>query len=283
MKKVFLITTGGELHLSHLFALALLCLLPPLQGFAKAQPVGGNSADVPSPAVVDVQTIIDKVDKLYRSETSYSEIEMTIVNPNWERMLKVQMWSRGMEKTFIRILSPKRDAGITTLRRDREMWNYFPKIDKVMKVPPSMMMGSWMGSDFTNDDLVKESTFHDDYNSRLVPADERAEDSAASDTYAIELTPKEKTATVWGRIVLVVRRSDYIPVLEVYYDERGRMMRRMEFHDIAELGGRPIPQRLELVPVHKENHRTTIRYVAAEFEVDLDPDLFTQRNMRRIR
>ena len=257
MKCVFLITTGGELHLSRLFILALLCLLPLSQGPVTAQPVEGNSVDVPSP-VVDVQTIIDKVDKLYRSETSYSEIEMTIVNPNWERRLKVQMWSRGMEETFIRILSPKRDAGITTLRRDREMWNYFPKIDKVMKVPPSMMMGSWMGSDFTNDDLVKESTFHDDYNSRLIPADERAEDSAASNTYAIELTPKEKTATVWGRIVLVVRRSDYIPVSEVYYDERGRMMRRMELHDIAELGGRPIPQRLS-------SYRFTRRITARRF------------------
>ena len=89
--------------------------------------MGGNSADVPSPAVVDVQTIIDKVDKLYRSETSYSEIEMTIVNPNWERMLKVQMWSRGMEETFIRILSPKRDAGITTLRRDPRDVELFPE------------------------------------------------------------------------------------------------------------------------------------------------------------
>ena len=104
----------------------------------------------------DVMTIIKKVDELYRADSSYAEMEMTIVTPNWERTLKLEAWSEGMDKTFITILEPKKDKGITTLRVDNEMWNFFPKINKVMKVPPSMMMGSWMGSDFTNDDLVKD-------------------------------------------------------------------------------------------------------------------------------
>ena len=268
------VTTPDRQFARRLVPFISLCLFA-LTAVASASQAAGDS--------VDVATIIDKVDKLYRSETSYTEIEMTITNPNWERTVGVNMWTKGMDETFISITAPKRDAGITTLRKGREMWNYFPKIDKLMKVPPSMMMGSWMGSDFTNDDLVKESTFHDDYESRLIPPSERTIEPDASQTYAIELIPKEKTATVWGRIVLVVRRHDFIPLREAYYDERGRMMRRMDFFDVAELGGRPIPTRFELVPLNKEGHRTTIRYVAAEFEVEHDSQVFTQRNMRRLR
>ncbi len=125
----------------------------------------GSRAEEPVPTV---QELIDEVDKLLRSESSYGDVEMTIVTPNWERTLRMDMWTRGMDETFVRVTSPAKDAGMATLRVDTEMWNYFPKIDKVMKIPSSMMMGSWMGSDFTNDDIVKESSLLDDYDSRLL-------------------------------------------------------------------------------------------------------------------
>ena len=99
----------------------------------------------------NVQKIIDKVDQLFRSDSSSGVMEMTVVTPHWERTMKMKIWSEGMDKTFLVITSPKKDAGTATLRIDNEMWNFFPNIDKVMKVPPSMMMGSWMGSDFTNE------------------------------------------------------------------------------------------------------------------------------------
>ena len=107
--------------------------------------------------------LLKEIDELYRSATSISTMKMEIVTPNWQRTLEMQSWTVGMEDTFIRILSPRKDRGVATLKKGNEMWNYFPKINKVIKVPPSMMMGSWMGSDFTNDDLVKEASLVDDY------------------------------------------------------------------------------------------------------------------------
>ena len=226
----------------------------------------------------NVEQIIDHMDQLYRSHTSYSAIEMIIVNPNWQRQLRMKMWTEGMDKTFIYITAPKKDAGIASLRMGTEMWNYFPKIDKVMKVPPSMMMGSWMGSDFTNDDLVKESTLMDDYASRLVQPE-----PADPGLYYIELVPREQAPTVWGRILLEIGRQDLLPRREFYYDEKGRTMRRLEFGDVKMLGGRKIPATMELIPLNKEGHRTIIRYLEAGFDEPLDKDTFTLRNLRKKR
>lgn len=226
----------------------------------------------------DVQTIVKKVDELYRSKSSYGEVEMRIVTPHWKRTLTMKMWSEGMKKTFITILSPKKDKGIATLRVGNEMWNYFPKINKVMKIPPSMMMGSWMGSDFTNDDIVKESTLMDDYTAKLVTPQ-----GAEPDLYYIELRPKEQTVSVWGRIVTAVKKEGYLPVRQEYYDEDGKKMRIMTFTDVKELGGRTIPSAMEIVPLHKENHKTIVRYKSASFDLDLPKDVFTLRNLKRRR
>ena len=113
-----------------------------------------------------VREVLRKVDDLYRGTTSRGKVEMTVETPDWKRSMNMKIWSEGMNKTFVVILSPAKDAGVATLRVNRDMWNFFPGINKTLKVPPSMMMGSWMGSDFTNDDLVKESTFLDDYDAR---------------------------------------------------------------------------------------------------------------------
>ena len=226
----------------------------------------------------DVEQLIARIDQLYRSQTSYSTIEMLIVTPNWQRRLRLKMWTEGMDKTFIHLTHPPKDAGITTLQMDTEMWNYFPKINKVMKVPPSMMMSSWMGSDFTNDDLVKESTLMDDYVARLVPGVPEQ-----SGLYLIELVPKEQTPTVWSRVTIEIRRRDLMPLRQFYYDEKGRKMRRLEFGDIKVLGGRKIPALMELVPLNKEGHRTVIRYLEAHFGGELDRDIFTLRNLRKKR
>lgn len=227
---------------------------------------------------IDVQTIIDRVDKLYRSESSYGVMEMNIVSENWQRTLRMKIWTEGMEKTFIYITAPKKDEGIATLRMETEMWNYFPKINKVMKVSPSMMMGSWMGSGFTNDDLVKESSLLDDYHSRLVYPE-----GADPDKYYIELTPKVDTPTVWGKITISIRKEDYIPVKEIYYDEKGTKMRILTFSDIKKFGDRRIPSVLEMVPLTKEGHKTVIRYKDIIFDEEIDESVFTLRNLQKIR
>lgn len=174
----------------------------------------------------DLKTILDKMDRVYRADSSEFEMEMEIVTPDWKRTMKMKAWSEGMKKTFITILSPSKDKGIGTLKVDTDMWNYFPKVNKVMKVPPSMMMGSWMGSDFTNDDLVKETTFLDDHTAKLLESTEK-------DIIVIELKPKESAASVWGKIIAKVRKSDYLPVSQDYYDEKGVKTRTITFSNIT--------------------------------------------------
>ena len=188
----------------------------------------------------------------------------------------MQIWTEGMDRTFITIESPKKEAGTATLRKGTEMWNYFPKINKVMKVPPSMMMGSWMGSDFTNDDLVKESSLMMDYDPSLGNPD-------SSDVYEVVLTPKVETPTVWGKIVATVRKEDLIPLEEVFYDEKGNPMRVMTFRDVKPFDGRRLPAELEIRPLNKEGHRTIIRYLDARFDQDLEEGVFTLRNLRKKR
>lgn len=224
---------------------------------------------------LDVETIVRKIDELYRSQTSYSELEMQIVTPNWERTLKMIAWTEGMKRTFIRITFPAKEKGIATLRIGNEMWNYLPKTDKVIKIPPSMMMSSWMGSDFTNDDLVREFTFLDDYVYELAHPDE-----AEDDLLYIQFTPKENLPIVWGKVVTAVRKTDYIPVWEKYYDENGNLMRVMNFKDIKEFDGRKIPSLMELVPQNKKDHKTLIRYLDIDFNPEISNEIFSLRNLR---
>ncbi|GBE06614.1 hypothetical protein BMS3Abin10_02271 [bacterium BMS3Abin10] len=227
---------------------------------------------------LDVREIVDKVDKLYRSDTSRSEVEMTVVSEHWERTFTMNIWTEGMDRTFIYITGPRKDAGISTLRIGSEMWNYLPKINKVMKVPPSMMMSSWMGSDFTNDDLVKESSMIKDYNLRFItPAD------AETDNYYIELIPKKDIPIVWTKIILIVRKKDYIPIEQSYFDEKGRKMRIMTFSEIKKFGSRSLPSVLEMRPLNKPKKKTVIRYKDLGFDVKLKPDVFTLRNLQKKR
>lgn len=226
----------------------------------------------------DAYEIVERIDKLYRSDTSRSTVEMSIETENWSRTLSMDMWTEGLSKTFIHITGPRKDAGIATLRIETEMWNFFPKINKVMKVPPSMMMSSWMGSDFTNDDIVKESSMTRDYTIRLITPE-----NAVPENYYIELVPKENIPIVWAKIVLVVNREDYTPVEQLYFDEKGRAMRVMEFSEVKTFSGRSIPSVLEMKTLSKKGKKTVIRYKDIQFDIQLEPDVFTLRNLQKKR
>jgi outer membrane lipoprotein-sorting protein len=222
----------------------------------------------------DVEEVVRKVDELYRANSSYAKVEMGIVTPHWQRTLRMDIWTEGKSKTFIRILSPAKEEGVATLRLGTEMWNYLPRANRVIKIPPSMMMSSWMGSDFTNDDLVKEFTLIDDYHYRFI----RPED-AQPDLLYVELTPKEGLPIVWGKIVAAVARENYLPVWDRYYDEQNRLMRIIEFSEVKRLGGRLIPSVMEVIPQDKEGQKTVLRYLSAEFNVSHMEDIFSLRNL----
>jgi outer membrane lipoprotein-sorting protein len=239
----------------------LLCSLPNLRAQA--------------PAAGPAEEIVRKMDELYRSSTSEALVEMEVVTPHWQRTLRMRVWSRGMKDTFIRILEPKKEAGFATLRIGNEMWNYLPKVAKVLKIPPSMMMSSWMGSDFTNDDLVKEFTFVESYHFEMtVP------ESPEPGLLYVKCVPKEGLPIVWGFIVLAVREDGYMPVWEKYYDEKGTLAREITFADVRTFGDRRIPATMELVPRNEEGHKTVLRYIEAKFDVALDPAVFTLRNLQ---
>ncbi len=220
--------------------------------------------------------LLDKVDKQFRSSTSASELEMQIETKNWKRTLKMRMWTKGLDKTLIRIDSPKKDRGVSTLKRDKSMWNYFPKINKVIKIPASMMMGSWMGSDFTNDDLVKDNTFVNDYTHEFINKEDK-------EYYHIEIFPKKETVTVWGKIILKIRKSDNIIAQETFYDEKGEKIKIMEFTDIKVMGGKKIPATMTLIPLKKKNQKTTIKYIKATFNGPVKDLIFTRKNLQKRR
>lgn len=222
-----------------------------------------------------IKGILTHMDELYRSDTSYSDVEMEIVTPHWERTLRMSVWTEGMDKTLIRVESPKKEKGVGTLRIDNEMWNYLPKTNKIIKIPPSMMMGSWMGSDFTNDDIVSEVTYVDDYTYEWADVDE-----PEAGVLYIRLTPKPDVPVVWGYFVMAVREDDLIPVWERYYDEKGRLMRTLRFSEIREFSGRTLPAAMEMIPENKEGHKTIIRYTNVVFDEPVDSDIFSLRRLR---
>ncbi len=223
----------------------------------------------------DVEEVVKKIDELYRADSSYSEVEMEIVTPNWQRTLHMKSWTEGKKKTFIRLLSPPKDRGTATLRLGNEMWNYLPRANKVIKIPPSMMMSSWMGSDFTNDDLVREFTLVDDYTYEFV----RPEDAEAEMLY-IAFIPREDLPVVWGKIVAAVKKENYLPEWDRYYDEKGKLMRIIRFSEVKEFDGRLIPSVMEVIPQDKKDQKTILRYLKAEFNLDIPDDIFSLRNLR---
>ena len=182
-----------------------------------------------------------------------------------------------MDKTFIRITAPKKEQGVATLRIGNEMWNYLPKTNKVMKIPPSMMMGSWMGSDFTNDDLVRESSMLKDYTYRFViPEDAPSvERTMAYAHLYVELTPKADSPIVWGKIVVAVQDGSLTPVWQRFYDEKGNLMRVMNFKEVKTFAGKTLPSVMEMLPQNKEGHKTVVRWLNATFDSDVDDKIFT--------
>jgi outer membrane lipoprotein-sorting protein len=216
--------------------------------------------------------IIHRVEQLYRGDASRAEITMIVKTPQYERTLKMAADSLNQDFAFFRILAPKKDRGIATLKRHQEMWNFFPKINKVIKVPPSMMMGSWMGSDFTNDDLVKETELVDAYNLVL---------DETEDLYEFTLTPREETVTVWGKIDYIVSKQPLLPVRQIFYDDDGEKVRVMTFSEPMEYAGKLLPSRLEMTPLNKPGHSTIVVYDSLSFDPpDITEQIFSLRNLK---
>jgi outer membrane lipoprotein-sorting protein len=234
------------------------------------------------PALLTAQTateIIEEMQQVMQGQSSYSEMKMTIERPRYTREVSMKSWALGEEYSLILITAPARDEGTTYLKREDEIWNYVPNIDRTIKMPPSMMSQSWMGSDFTNDDLVRESSAVDDYEHSII--DEVTYEGR--EAWVLELIPKPEAPVVWGKVLIWVDKQEYIQLRIENYDQNGEVANRMEFSEIQEMDGRTIPAKMTMIPADKPDQRTILDYQQLDFNIEIDTGFFTQQNMRRVR
>ena len=232
--------------------------------------VSGQAADI------DAKAIIDRADRLLRGDSSHGTVEMKVTTRRWKRTLVLDIWSEGTDKALIRILEPRKEKGTATLRVGSQIWNYLPKIDRTIRVPSSMMMGAWMGSHFTNDDLVKESRLIRDYEIEL----EFSGDRDGVEVYEIDLRPHEDAPVVWGRILYQIRQDDLMPVWSRFYDEHGELKRTMRFSDYQIMGNRMVPARMTLVPADHPDELTELVYRELVFDIAIPRRTFSLAALR---
>ncbi|WP_153637817.1 outer membrane lipoprotein-sorting protein [Prolixibacter sp. NT017] len=226
----------------------------------------------------DAQEIVKKANDLLRGQSNESVMTMKIIRPKWERTLKFKGWSKGNEYSLIYVLEPAKEKGQVFLKRDKEIWNWVPSIERMIKIPPSMMMQSWMGSDLTNDDLVKESSIVEDYNHKVIGE----EKLNGYDCYKIEMTPKEDAAVVWGKIITWISKEHYYTLKNEYYDEDGYLVNVETLSKIKKMGDRTLPTYYEIVPVDKKGHKTTMEFNEVKFNVPIKDSFFSIQNMKRV-
>jgi outer membrane lipoprotein-sorting protein len=214
----------------------------------------------------------------WRGESSISEMTMVIHRPSWERSMSMRAWTRGSKHSLVRVTAPSKDAGNGTLMVDNSMWTFSPKVNRVIKVPSSMMGQSWMGSDFSNKDVSRADDIVEQYDHTLL-AQEEHEGHAV---YVVESIPHEEAAVVWGQEVLRVR-DDHVLLSQEYYDQEGVLVKAMHALEVGVMGGRPLAIRMRMAKVDTEGEWTEIRTDSAEFDVDLSDNLFTRSNLRNPR
>ena len=223
--------------------------------------------------------IVTKAEENLHGKTSQSEMTIEIVCPTWTRSMTMKAWSKGEQYSLMVITAPAKDAGTVFLKRGREIWNWLPTIERTVKLPPSMMAQSWMGTDFTNDDLVKASSRTVDYNHKIVG------DSliAGRKCWKLELTPHPEAAVVWSKVMMWIDQKDYLELRLEFYDEDGKMMNILQCSDIRNVGGRMMPCKMEMIPGDKKGQETIITYNNIVFDKPLADNIFTTENMKKVK
>ena len=234
--------------------------------------ISNSKADNISP-----EKILNNVDDLYRSNASHSILTLSVTTVNWQRTLTLEQWSKGEDKSLIKVLKPKKEKGLATLRVDKNVWNFLPKVKRVVKIPSSMMSSSWMGSHFTNDDLVKQSRMTEDYTFSITF------EGMKDGKEIIEVTclPNKEAAVVWGKVEVVVYADDYLPLRMIYYDEDLLLSRTLEFTNIEMMDGKMIPTMMNMIPTDEPGESTTVKWEEVKFDVTIDDDFFSLRKLQQ--
>ncbi|HAV1349378.1 outer membrane lipoprotein-sorting protein [Vibrio parahaemolyticus] len=223
--------------------------------------------------------IVQKSDQTMRGQSSYSEATMEIVRPDWKRSMTMKSWTKGTELSLVLVTAPAKDKGRASLKRHREMWNWVPSIERVIKIAPSMLSQSWMGSDFTNDDLINQSSIVVDYQHALLGNDSFEGDKV----WVIEATAKPDAPVVWNKVTLWISQSTYLQRKVEFYDEFDERVNVLTTYDVKELGGRKIATRMEMKPVDKPGNKTIFTTHQAQFDFDINDDFFSQQQMKSLR
>lgn len=234
-----------------------------------------SSADM---QMVNATAILQAAINAWRGDTSYSEMTMTIHRPDWERAVSMRGWTRGDKESLVRVTAPKKDAGTATLTLDKSMWTYSPKVNRVIKVPSSMMNQSWMGSDFTNKDVSKADEIVDEYHHSFL----REESQSGHKVYVIEARPKEDAAIVWGKQIIWIR-DDHIMLREEFYDQDEVLVKTMETLKIETMDGRAVAQTQRMSDVEEKEKWTEITVQQVDFDIEIQDATFTLSNLRNPR
>ncbi|MGC8824779.1 MAG: outer membrane lipoprotein-sorting protein [Bacteroidales bacterium] len=227
----------------------------------------------------DARDIVKRSYDLMQGESNESYISVEIIRPTWQRTLTVHSWAKGKDFSMAVVVDPPKEKGQAFLKRKNEIWNWQPSIQRMIKLPPSMMSEGWMGSDFSNDDLLKETSIVDDYTHVLLGS----ETINGIECYKIKLTPKPEAAVVWGSIIKWISKDRYLQLKSEYYDEDNWLIKTEYATDIKEMSGRIIPTRFELIPADKQGHKTIVRLLKVKFNLPLSDSFFSQQQMKNLK
>ena len=239
--------------------------------------IAWTTAFAAPPPPPTIEELLVAADDVQRGASSRAVMSMEVKTARYERSMKMKALSQGTENSLVTILEPAKDAGVSTLKVGDNLWNYLPKVDRTMKVPAGMMSGSWMGSHFSNDDLVRESRLSEDFTATMTqqPSPEQPDQD-----YVIELIPKPNAPVVWGKIVAQISK-DKLPEKFTYFDEKGVLVRTMEFQDVEKIGDRQVPLTMLLTPADKPGEFTKVHYDSLEFDVEVAERTFSLQALKQ--
>ncbi|MDR1525070.1 MAG: outer membrane lipoprotein-sorting protein [Tannerella sp.] len=238
--------------------------------------LAGIDVQAQTPSAVE---IVKKADENSRGDNLYSEIKMTVVRPTWTREVGIKSWSKGDDYSLTLITSPAKEKGQAFLKRQKDLWNWQPAIGRMIKMSSSVMGQAWMGSDFTNDDLMRESSIVNDYTHQL----EKTEEIREFDCYKVILIPKEEAAVVWGKVVMWISTNGFIEIKTEFYDEDNVLVNTFDGYDVKPFGKRRIASRMEVIPADKPNQKTVMEVIKYDFDSVINESFFSQQNMKTVR
>jgi outer membrane lipoprotein-sorting protein len=222
--------------------------------------------------------IVRKADEKMRGSTMQAELTIKTIRPTWSREMQSKIWMKGNDEAIIIIQSPAKDKGIAFLRRKKEVWNWMPALERVIKLPPSMMNQNWMGTDFTNDDLVRESSIVDDY-IHSIAGDT---DIDNRNCYIINMKPKPAAAVIWSKVILCIDKKDFLELHSRFYDEDNRLVNTMNAYDIKWMHDRIIPTRFEMIPANKKGQKTEMIYTNILYNKPIGDDFFSVDKLKAL-